>query len=281
MIDYLAIGHLTRDLLPDGSSSPGGTARYAALTAAQLGLRAAILSAGAPDLALSLPASVALSLTASATTTTFANRYDCAGRRQWLHALAAPVSLAATPPTWRQAPIIHLAPLVAELDLAATLDWLAPGALVGLTPQGYMRAWDAPLPAPVRPSIWRPAPALLRRLSLIVLSIEDVGGDEALIAGYATHCPLVVLTRGAAGATLYRNGQPEQVAPFAACERDPTGAGDVFAAAMLVGLYESGDPQQAAVFASAAAARAVEGPGLGRLSGRAALAALLARGDRS
>jgi hypothetical protein len=281
LIDYLAIGHLTRDLLPEGGSAPGGSVRYAALTAAQLGLRAAILSAGVPELALSLPATVALTLTPSATTTTFANRYEPEGRRQWLHALAAPVNLAAAPPDWRKASIIHLAPLVAELDLAASLDWVAPGALVGLTPQGYMRAWDAPLPAPVRPHAWCPAPALLQRLNLIVLSSEDVGGDEALVAGYAKHCPLVVLTRGAAGATLYHNGQPEHVAPCAARERDPTGAGDVFAAAMLVGLHECGDPQQAASFASAAAARSVEGAGLGSLHGRAALATLLVRGNSS
>jgi sugar/nucleoside kinase (ribokinase family) len=265
--DYLAIGHLTCDLLADGASSPGGTVRYAALTAARLGLRAAVLSAGAPDLALSLPATIALTLTPSADATTFANRYGPDGRRQWLHARAAPVSFAAAPPAWREAPIIHLAPLVAELDLAQALDWAAPGVLVGLTPQGYMRAWDLPLPAPVRPVAWRPAPALLRRLSLIVLSVEDVGGDEALIASYAAHCPLVVVTRGAAGATLYRAGQPAPVAPFAAREIDPTGAGDVFAAAMLVRLHATGDPQQAAAFASAAAARSVEGPGLGRFNG--------------
>jgi hypothetical protein len=43
-VDYLIIGHLTRDLLPSGSRL-GGTAAYSALTARALGLRVGILTA--------------------------------------------------------------------------------------------------------------------------------------------------------------------------------------------------------------------------------------------
>ena len=42
--DFLAIGHVTRDLLPDGSWRLGGTVAFAALTAARLGLRPAIVT---------------------------------------------------------------------------------------------------------------------------------------------------------------------------------------------------------------------------------------------
>jgi sugar/nucleoside kinase (ribokinase family) len=213
-------------------------------------------------------------VTPSTDTTTFENRYGPAGRRQWLHACAAPVSLADLPAAWREAPLVHLAPVAAELELAAALEAF-PTALVGVTPQGWMRAWTMPLPSEVRPAPWRPAPALLRRVGLLVLSIEDLAGDEAVAAAYAAHCPLVVVTRGAAGATLYRAGAPRHVAPFAVRERDPTGAGDVFAAAMLARLLLTGDPEAAACFASAAAALAVEGPGLGGLTGRAAVERLL------
>jgi hypothetical protein len=43
-IDYLVIGHLTRDLTPDGPRL-GGTASYASLTARAMGLRVGILTA--------------------------------------------------------------------------------------------------------------------------------------------------------------------------------------------------------------------------------------------
>ncbi|HMQ35508.1 MAG TPA: PfkB family carbohydrate kinase [Chloroflexaceae bacterium] len=271
--DYLVIGHITRDLLPAGGEAPGGTARYAAAVAVRLGLRAAILTAGDPA-ALPPPAGAALAASPSPLLTTFANRYGPSGRRQWLHAVGAPVDLAALPAAWRAAPVVHLAPVAAELDLAAALDAF-PRALIGVTPQGWMRAWAPPLPAEVRYAPWRPSPALLRRVGLVVLSVEDLAGDEAAAVAYAEYCPLVVVTRGAAGATLYLRGAPRDVAPFPAVERDPTGAGDVFACAMLARLHETGDPAGAAAFASAAAALSVAGPGLGALTGRAAVERLL------
>lgn len=268
--DYLVIGHITRDLLPDGGEAPGGTARYAAAVAACLGLRAAILTSGGPAPLPPPQAGVDLAASPTPVLTTFENRYGPTGRRQWLHAVGAPVDLAALPDQWRGAPVVHLAPVAAELDLAAALDAF-PAALVGVTPQGWMRVWDDPLPAAVRYAPWRPAPGLLSRIGLLVLSIEDVAGDEAAAQAFAAHCPLVVVTRGAAGATLYLRGEPRHVAAFAAAERDPTGAGDVFACAMLARLRETGDPMLAAAFASAAAALSVQGPGLGELSGRAAV----------
>lgn len=222
-----------------------------------------------------MPSGVAIAGAASSITTTFANRYDASGRSQWLHALAPPVCFEDLPASWRAAPLVHLAPVAGEVDLA----WAAafPHALVGVTPQGWLRAWDAPLPAPVRPAPWRPAAALLRYVHLIVLSIEDVGGDENLARYYARLCPLVAVTRGAAGATLYVAGEPCYVPPFPAHERDPTGAGDVFAAVLLLRLWETGDALAAATYASAAAACAVEGRGLAALPDRMAVERRLSR----
>ncbi len=278
-IQYLAIGHVTRDCLPEGGYAPGGTALYAAAAVARLGARAALLTTAHPShLPARLPR-VATAGAASAVTTTFENRYDPAGRRQWLHALAPPVRLDCLPPAWRAAPVVHLAPVAGEVPLA----WAAafPHALVGVTPQGWLRAWDAPLPAPVRPMPWRPAAALLRHVDLIVLSIEDVSGDEDLARHYARRCPLVAVTRGAAGATLYVAGAPRSVPPFPAVERDPTGAGDVFAAALLLRLWETGDALAAATYASAAAACAVEGSGLPALPDRFTVEQRLLHGYRS
>lgn len=267
MIDYLVIGHMTRDLLPDGRLNPGGTALYAATTAARLGKRAGILTSGDPEQLPDPPEGVDLATVRSPAITTFENRYGPDGRVQLLHAVGAPISLTALPAAWRIAPIVHLGPLCNEFsfDLIAAF----PGALVGVTPQGWMRGWRTPPPSRVRRVHWRPDPVLLRQVGALVLSIEDVEGDESVARGYAEHCPLVALTRGEQGATLYLDGTPHLVPAPQAAEREPTGAGDVFTAALLIRLYETGDPLAAAAFACAVAACAVEGPGTSCIPSRA------------
>lgn len=256
--DYLVLGHLTHDRLPDGSSTAGGTVLYAGLTAQRLGMRTAVFTAAA-----AVPAQLIeldyVHLLASKSTTTFENRYAEDGRSQWLHTLAPPLDMRQLPPSWLTAPVVHFGPLVNEfsLDLLHTF----PHALIGVTPQGWMRMWQDPLPATVHRISWLPPPDLLQRIGLLVLSIEDLGGDDRLARVYARACRLVALTRGAQGATLFIEGEPHQLAAFSAQERDPTGAGDVFTAAMLVALARGQTPLDAARFAAATAALAVEGAG--------------------
>ncbi len=265
--DYLLLGHLTRDLLPDSGFAPGGTALYSALTAHRLGARTALVSARAalpPD----WPAEIEHAPTPG-TAPIFENRYDPTGRSQILHSEATAIRLEDVPPAWRAAPLVHLGPVLGETPEA--LAHAFPQALLGVTPQGWMRSWASPLPGPVDYRPWHPAPALLAAIGALVLSIEDVRGDEALVRNYAQHCPLVALTRGAQGATLFLGGQPHHITAFPTDERDPTGAGDVFAAALLLRLRESGDPLVAAHFAACAAALSIAGPGHSRIPDRAAV----------
>ncbi len=252
--DYLLLGHFTRDLLPDGTFAPGGTALYAGLAAARLGQRVAVVSAPS-SLPATWPAENPVAFTASPTAPIFENRYTPASRQQLLHADAPPLDLADIPPAWRAAPIVHLGPVLAEIP--ESLVFAFPKALLGVTPQGWMRAWSPPLPAPVRYRRWAPLPELLRRIDALVLSIEDVQGDERLPRAYARHCRLVALTRGAAGATVFVHGRPHDIPAVPVDEHDPTGAGDVFAAALLVRLRETGEPLVAAAFAAEVAAQHV------------------------
>lgn len=264
--DYLLLGHFTRDVLPDGTTRPGGTSLYAALTAHCLGRRVAVVSAPA-ELPDGWPDEITIAFHASPSPPTFENRYTPQGRRQTLHAASTPMTLADIPEAWRAAPIVHLGPVLGEIP--ETLTTAFPGALIGVTPQGWMRAWEPVLPGPVAYRPWRPDPAVLGQIGVLVLSIEDVKGDEALAVEYARHCPLVALTRGVQGATLFIRGVPNDIASFPAVERDPTGAGDVFAAALLVRLHETGDPLEAARFAACVAAASVEGLGTSRVPSRA------------
>jgi sugar/nucleoside kinase (ribokinase family) len=70
------------------------------------------------------------------------------------------------------------------------------------------------------------------------------------------------MTQGARGCTVFVNGEARQIPGFPAREVDPTGAGDVFAAAFLVRLSETHDPFQAARFANATASFCVEASGV-------------------
>jgi Sugar kinases, ribokinase family len=263
--DYLLIGHMTRDLLPDGAFAPGGTALYAALTAHRLGRRVGVVSAQA-TIPIDWDAGIEVAFVPTMETPVFENRYTPQGRVQTLHAVSSVLTIEHVPPAWRSARIVHLAPILAETP--ESLVDAFPGALLGMTPQGMMRAWHAPLPARITYRPWTPSPRLLERIDALIMSIEDLQFDEERARAYARHCRLVALTRGAAGATLFLNGQPHHIEACPAIERDPTGAGDVFAAALLVRLDETGDPLEAAHFAACIAARSVEGVGPGAIPWR-------------
>jgi len=73
---------------------------------------------------------------------------------------------------------------------------------------------------------------------------------------------ILVYKRGAAGCTVYAAGKRIDVPGFEVQEVDPTGAGDCFNAAFLVGLEENWPLEQVARFACAAGALAVtrQGP---------------------
>nr|HID14023.1 ribokinase [Anaerolineae bacterium] len=256
-LDYLVIGHVTRDLV-DGAFTIGGTVSYAARTARALGCRVGAVTSASPDLDLSgVLDGVVIARFSAATTTTFKNIYTADGRCQMLHGVAERLVPAMVPPNWR-ATIVHLGPVARECDPALVTAF--GDAFVGVTPQGWMRRWD---PAGhVSPCQWEGAGVLLARADAVVLSEEDVGGDEALVARYAAQTRLLVVTQAAAGCTVYTAGQARRFPAPTVHEVDPTGAGDIFAAAFFVWLQRTGDPWTAARFANCVAARSVTRVGL-------------------
>jgi hypothetical protein len=257
--DFVAVGHVTKDLGPGGGYTIGGTVTYATLTANSLGLSAAVVTSASPDLDLpSLLSEVELHVVPSSVCTVFENLYQGQHRRQIVHSVANPLRASDLPPAWRESPVALLGPVAGELGL----DWLGVfrRALVGVTPQGWMRQWDGS--GVVRRKAWREAERVLSGVDVLVFSEQDVESDEATIQGYAEIAPIAVVTRGRLGASVHCNGSWRHFPAFPAREVDPTGAGDVFAAAFLVRLRETGDPFQAAPFANCAAAVSIEGPGV-------------------
>jgi hypothetical protein len=276
--DYLVIGAITKDIIPGGFSL-GGTVSYGAITARRLGRRAAIVTSSTPDLALpDAFAGIAWQSVPAAHTTTFLNEYVDGTRRQYVKAIAAPITPPAVPAAWRRAPLVHLGPLVNEVD--ESLVHLFPHARVIATPQGWFRSWDAT--GFVTLGVWPRAAELLPHLNALILSDEDVRGDPECIQRWVALTHTLVLTHGARGATVYHGGQVMHLPARPACEVDPTGAGDVFAAAFLVRLHETildtgaEDPWEAARFANVTASFSVEGPGFSAIPYRAQVEAYLA-----
>lgn len=262
MIDYVVIGHICADLQPDGSTRLGGTALFAALTAHRLGLRTAILTACAPDFDLSaIPESVQVLRQPSPATTIFENRYHAGGRTQLVHARAATIDLRYVPLEWLNAPIVHIAPIIQEVP--DTVAAIFPRALIGATPQGWIRSVQPDKIVTTAPNDLLELP--LTDVRIVILSEEDVQYDEPLVQRLARRIPIVVLTRAERGATVFVSGAPTDVAAFPAEAVDPTGAGDVFAAAFFMALQQGQLPGAAARWACAAAAYAIEGPGVSTL----------------
>ncbi len=261
-VSFLVVGHICHDLT-DGGKRIGGCATYAALTASRLGADTFVLTAAGPDLALPLSFSgIHIHCHHAPQTTTFRNIYIGNSRRQELHAWAGPIP-PIVPPDWPRPDIVLLGPIAAEVSLSMARQF--PGSFVGLSPQGWMRQWDSS--GRVKPRPWRGLFGALGTVQVMVLSRDDVSGDEARLAAYAQQVPVLVATRGYEGADLYlrREGLGIEVLhcpAWPAREVDPTGAGDVFATAFLLHLSRCKDIGRAVEFASVVAGLSVEAPGL-------------------
>jgi sugar/nucleoside kinase (ribokinase family) len=265
---FLSIGHVTRDIHPDGSFSLGGTVTFAALTAYHLGLAAGIITCADPELigVLSerLP-DIALHVRPSERTTTFANYYHEGFRTQYLYARGDSLDFADVPAAWHSAPIVLLGPLAQELSPEfVTLFPRQPGTIIAATPQGWLRRWDDD--GRVWPAPWHDAEKVLPLLDALILSHDDLlpfangnrGEADAILAQWSAHVPLLIATDGRYGATLFRRGVARRFHAYPATEVDPTGAGDVFAAAFLIHLHRHGDPERAVDFANCVASFSVE-----------------------
>lgn len=264
--DFVVVGHVVKDIIPGGWRL-GGTATFAALQATRLGVSTGVVTRTSPDLDLAadLPG-VPITGRPSDHTTSFENTYDGWRRTQRVPVQADPVESEDVPEDWLDAPIALLGPVCGELGTG--LGERFSGRLVAAAAQGWLRDLDEK--RRVRPRSWEGEP-FWRGCRVLFVSDEDLGGRDDAVEAWASDLPLVVLTAADRGATVIEDGRRRTIAAFPADERDPTGAGDIFAAAFLVRYYETGDIAECARFASAAAACSVEGGGGEAIAGREAI----------
>lgn len=254
VIDYLVIGHATRDVTPEGYA-PGGTAVYSGLTAQALGCQTAVLTSTAPDYFVDqLMPGVEVRNIESRQSTTFKNVYTLSGREQTVLGFADTITSNEVPNHWKRAKIVHLGPLVGEIE--AKMIRIFSNSLVGLTPQGWFRSWDNE--GRVYPGEWSEMGQVMPLAAAVILSMEDIPSQETL-SEIRRISNLVVLTERSSGCTVFIRDEARQFAAPEVTEVNPTGAGDIFATAFFVRLHQTrGNPWEAATFANKIAACSVE-----------------------
>jgi len=261
--ELAVVGHVTRDLLVKGERV-GGAAAYGALAAAALAVDAALVTAAPADQsllsALSHP-KIRLIRQASALATTFELDYAGPRRRLWVRAQADPLSLATLRAAAAAAPALYVGPVVGEVN-PEHLRELAEVRLV-LGVQGWLRslAADGEVQSAEPSALWR-----LPEHADLVLSEEDHDAADELARQLASAKRAVLVTRGARGVTCFHAGAADHSAAPAAESHDPTGAGDVFGVVYALRRQRGDDRASAIARAQLAAARSIEGPGVGRLA---------------
>jgi sugar/nucleoside kinase (ribokinase family) len=148
-----------------------------------------------------------------------------------------------------------------------------------LAAQGYLRSWEAD--GTIKRREWDDAHDILERVSVAVVSEEDIEGNFDLARGWAKTAPVIV-TIAERGAILLRGGREVEVGGFPADEVvDQTGAGDAFCAGLALGLADGDDLETAVRFANAVASFAVEGVGTIALAPREKVQARMQRHSSS
>jgi sugar/nucleoside kinase (ribokinase family) len=265
----------------------GGGVSYSALTTARLGIPTAAVigvdeeASRALELDLLRQAGVDIELVPLERGPVFVNLERPEGRLQLCLSRSDPVPVAAVPDAWRAARGWILAPVAAELPDA----WAAvppASAIVAVGWQGLLR--DLVPGEAVRHIDPVPNP-LIGRADLVGLSRDDLdpATELAALCRLLHRGSTLAVTRGDRGGLVMEGGpdgprHPRHYPPVRSHNPiDPTGAGDVFLAALAAARIE---PRLVAgridagfdlLLAAAAASLVLEGPGLLGVPDRAAV----------
>ena len=255
--EFISIGHVTYDIYPE-KKLIGGSAIYSSLTAHNLGLSTGIITSRGIDFSCNgLLRGINIVSSLSDHTTTFCNSYHQGKRKQVINQIANKIKIDQIPEQWNKAKIVHICPIANEVD--ETIFDFFQNNLVGLTPQGLMRKWDKK--GQVYPKYWMPNIKISSKVDVLIFSEEDISVFPEVLEKYVSSIKIVIVTRGAKGSVLYWQGQKIVFPAFKAKEVDPTGAGDVFAAAFLIKYHQTGNPIESSRFANCVASFAVEEKG--------------------
>jgi sugar/nucleoside kinase (ribokinase family) len=258
--DYVLIGHVTCDVLNDGTTTIGGTASYSAVTAVALKHSVGIITSVNSDCDLSPLASVMdIIVKPAPVTTTFRNTYFGRARKQIVYQVAEKLLPTDLPEDWKSPTIAHLAPIYNECDLDFVKAFNK-GTYIGITLQGLLRQ---KLPnGQVIPKLSIDIMDHLRTVSAVIVSEEDIEGDWEYAQLLAQSTPLLVVTCGYRGGFIYEHNKRMTFTAPQVSVTNPTGVGDIFAAAFFTFSAKGWHAYDAATFASCIASQSLTRSGL-------------------
>ena len=270
----LIVGAVTWDVVGDERRA-GGAATFAARVATALGVRAHVLVLAGPDASLDAFSSHECTVVPVARTLTLEHRFVEGERHQRVlvgpeRALTPGDLPAGWPAAYRT---IVLAPLLPDdIDVPAFLDACAAGpeVEVALLAQGLGRqvAADGAITDPASPSqvffdVARP------NVTLFLSAEETAGWAPGDLDALVARSKRVVRTFGRDGAEIRTAAGVHAIEALPATLVDATGAGDVFATALILAM-RAGD-EVAGRLAAACAAACVERIGSAPLPARTEL----------
>jgi 1D-myo-inositol 3-kinase len=246
-------GHVTHDRTPGGVVA-GGPAYHGAHTYRGLGASPRLVTAVGHDFAGDDAIGVPAEIRRGGSTT------ELAGGR--LAARAQPVLAVDLPEAWRRCDVLHLAPVLAEVDLARWAQ-IANARLVAISVNG----WTS-VPGPDNTVVRRRWD--IDRRGLMVVDVACVSERDLLDQGDLLDrligaVPIIAVTRGALGADVIVRGGSTRVGTYRTDAVDLTAAGPAFAAGFFYGIARGLAPIEAAQLAAASASIVIEGRGMAGL----------------
>ena len=257
-ISYLILGHITQDVSPS-EMHLGGTASYSGLTACALEHSVRMVTAFPGKFPFSSIENLSFHCVDTDNATQYENIMLNGNRKQHCYSQAAPITPNDIPAEWMKSDIIHIGPVAQEIP-QETVDCFKGHPFLCATPQGWMRNWDKE--GLVHPITWDWAEQVLPFLKAVVISTEDIQGDEKIIAEMVRLSNILVVTEAKDGARVYWNGDVRYFSAPNVPMLDATGAGDIFAAVYFSRLFSTGDAWQSAKAAVQLASRSVSKTGL-------------------
>lgn len=252
--DYVIIGHISLDSTAS-EDRIGGTATYSALAARLLGRKVGVVTAVPVDPSTidDLQGIECLSIP-STDWTRFENDYATGRREQKWISTAAEIEIDDVPISWQLAQIVHVGPIAQEITPRFVMG--CPTELNCATLQGWLRARSSS--SKVLVELSAELETGLKYLDVGILSEEDVMSDPVLIEQLAANSRLLVVTRGGEGCDVFVKGERQRVTTTRLEINEPTGAGDIFAAAFFIKFAATKDPVGSAKFANRFAAWILE-----------------------
>jgi 1D-myo-inositol 3-kinase len=234
---YVAIGSVCWDVVEgEPERRMGGSVLFASRTAVAQGWDAHLITSGTPELETALRAAlpdveITVQPSAHDTVMAFSREADLGPRS--VPTLADPIDLARAPGALGGADVVHLAPIMGEVDVRL-VGQVAGSAFVGITPQGLLRTRDErthALGLLDAPGAW-----WAEGTDAVVLSESEY---ERIAVPLDAGGRAVAVTRGERGC-FGRRGDEVVDLPGVPIEGTSSvgtiGAGDVFSAALFLAL---------------------------------------------